>query len=373
MKFIIIVIAMLSLILTGCSERGWPGIASGNTSEGEALIAGTMDGYIRAINPENTFEMWEWKPESDGGSTLLDCVKCSSGGQFRAGSIYGPPSVANGTVFVGSYTGDVYALNIENGNERWGREMDTEIVGGITVYGDTIYFGSSDGKLHALDAEDGTNRAGFPFIADDKIWSAPAVKDGVLYFGTLDHKLYAVDAVTGEPKWSEPFEAKGGIGSTPLIIDGVLYFGSYDSNFYAVYADTGALKWVFDDANDWYWSNAAYKDGVIYTCSMDSHVYALNAESGTPVWSTPFEADHPIKASPVVYNDVLVVASENGKVYGIDLPTGSNKWPDIDVGSKVLAPLYEKGGRIYINTQNNKLYAYDGDTGIKKWDESLKD
>jgi outer membrane protein assembly factor BamB len=86
------------------------------------------------------------------------------------------------------------------------------------------------------------------------------------------------------------------------------------------------------------------------------------------VWTKPFDAGSLVRASPVIAGEVLVVASEEGKVFGLDLKTGLEKWPDsIDLKSKVLSAPYAVGGTVYINSQDNKLYALNGEIGRQVW------
>jgi outer membrane protein assembly factor BamB len=68
---------------------------------------------------------------------------------------------------------------------------------------------------------------------------------------------------------------------------------------------------------------------------------------------------------------VLVVASEDGKVYGLDLETGEKKWQFDDIKAKVLSTLSAAEGKIYINAQNNRLYALDSETGRQVWNVPL--
>jgi len=70
------------------------------------------------------------------------------------------------------------------------------------------------------------------FKTEDKVFSSPAIADGVVYFGSNDGNLYAVDIKTGQEKWK--FKTESWVYSSPAIADGVVYFGSADGNLYAV-------------------------------------------------------------------------------------------------------------------------------------------
>jgi outer membrane protein assembly factor BamB len=89
------------------------------------------------------------------------------------------------------------------------------------------------------------------------------------------------------------------------------------------------------------------------------------------VWPKPFDAGSLVRASPAIAGGVLVVASEDGHVYGLDLKTGEKKWEFDGINTKVLSSLCAAGGTVYINSQDNKLYALDGETGHQVWSVPL--
>ena len=400
-KPIVIAILLAILALSGCiGPRGWPGVVA----DGDTVYVGSMGGKVFRLEvsarlqdkDEDKPELserdgeWLWEPAEEGGGGLLSCGQA---GQFGAGALYGPPAVGNVTVrnetvaavFVGTYSGKVYAIT-EYRDEVWDEPFDTggNIIGGVAVANDTLFVGSSNGKLYAVDISTGRAKQGFdPYRTGAKIVSTPVVQGGVVYFGSLDHKLYAIDAATGKLKWD--FTTGGGIGSPPLIekdvLDrDVLYFGSFDSKFYAVYADSGGPKWERPfEAGNWFWSEALHHDGIIYVCSLDHNVYAIDAESGklTTRWSpNPFPTEDQIRSSPVIVGEageeVLVVASEDGKVYGLYLENGGEKW-QIDLESSILAPLCAADDMVYVNGRNDdKLYAFDSE-GNQIWSVSLRD
>jgi len=382
-KPIVIAILLAVLALSGCiGPRGWPGVVV----DGDTLFVGSMGGRVVRLElsarqedkrvPSKSDGEWVWAPEVEQAGSIFSCAQ---GGQFGAGVLYGAPVVGNDTVYIGAYSGKVYAIDAEHGDDVWEEPFETggSIVGGVAVADGTLFVGSSDGKLHAVDVSTGRAKRGFePYATGDEIVSTPVVQDGVVYFGSLDQKLYAIYADTGKLKWDEPFKTGGGVASKPLIVGEVVYFGSFDSKLYAVYADTGEPKWEQPfEAGNWFWAEALYHDGIIYACSLDHNVYAIDADSGELAsgWSTnPFPTEDQIRSSPVIVGDVLVVASEDGKVYGIDLETGEERWQR-DLESSILAPLCTAAGKVYLHARHdNTVYAFDGEGG-QDWSVSLTD
>lgn len=358
-KVLIIAVLLAALVLCGCAgARGWPG----TVSQGGTLYVCTMDGRVVALNSDSGSRKWDWEPTAGQSGQTASFFSCA-GGQLVGGLSYSAPAIAAGLVYVAFHSGKVYAIDAASGVQKWTYDLRSTIAGGVAVGNDSVFVGSSNGKLSALDAGDGSLK--WEFSTENEVWDTPAVVNGVVYFGSLDHSFYALNAADGTKRWA--FKTGGEIASTPLIVEGVVYIGSFDNKFYAIDADTGTQKWVFEGAGNWFWSQAAYGNGTIYAGCLDHKVYALDAGNGSMVWPKPFDAGSLVRASPAIAGGVLVVASEEGQVYGLDLETGGKKWEFDNIKAKVLSPLYAVGDTVYINSQDNKLYALDGENGIQVW------
>ena len=82
----------------------------------------------------------------------------------------------------------------------------------------------------------------------DRVYSSPAVVDGVVYIGSDDAKVYAIDAATGSEQWN--YTTGGRVITCPAVVNGVVYVGSYDKNLYALDKATGSKLWNFK-MGDW--------------------------------------------------------------------------------------------------------------------------
>ena len=134
----------------------------------------------------------------------------------------------------------------------------------------TVYVGSFDGKLYAVTAE-GVKK--WSFATEGEVDSSPALGlDGTVYVGSDDGRLYAVTA-EGGLKWS--FTTRGRVYSSPALgPDGTVYVGSFDHNLYAVTAE-GGLKWNFTTGERIDSSPALGPDGTVYVGSVDHRLYAF--------------------------------------------------------------------------------------------------
>ncbi|AZK45121.1 PQQ-binding-like beta-propeller repeat protein [Paenibacillus lentus] len=317
---------------------------------------------------------------------------------FEAGDkIYSTPAIgANGTLYVGSYDGKLYALNSKTGKLKWTFKTGGAIASSPTIGADgTVYIGSGDGKLYALDpnAADDDDREKWSFATGDRIYSSAAIgQDGIIYVSSYDGKIYALDpdADHGQREiWS--YEIGGQIDSSPAVgVDGTIYVGSGNGIFYALDSDAQdeaqRLKWSFepetaeeclwmmDGPCSFYSSPAISADGsMIYVGSDDGYVYALdpNADDAHRLkWS--YETWGAVSSSPAIGQDGTVyVGSLDGALYALDPEAVDEhkreKW-SFDTSIKtwcmiISSPVVGADGTIYIGSigwyGDGALYALD--------------
>ena len=123
-------------------------------------------------------------------------------------------------MLVGSLDHNVYAVNIDDGSEKWRYRSGGAVTSGISIAGGLVIFGSFDSTLYALDVETGSLVWRFDG-ASSWYWSAPLIVGGVVYAPSLDGLLYAIDASTGDLTWV--YDTEGGqlVGS-PAVINELL-------------------------------------------------------------------------------------------------------------------------------------------------------
>jgi outer membrane protein assembly factor BamB len=280
-----------------------PAVAKGVVyigSEDDKLYAYSANGTTRCfLTPKVCFPLWT-------GAT---------GGAIGDSS----PAVANGVVYVGASDGKLYAFSADGTTGCSGPVTDrtcTPLWTGATansgvsltspaVAKGVVFVGSTDDNLYAFSANGTTGCSGTPKIClplwgygatGGRIFSSPAVANGVVYVGSEDGKLYAfsADGTTRcflTPKVCFPLwtGATGGIigVSSPAVANGVVYVGSFDKKLYAFSAGgtTGCSGPVTDRTCSPLWtgttgalidSSPAVANGVVYVGSGDGKLYAFH-------------------------------------------------------------------------------------------------
>ena len=298
------------------------------------IYVGSYDGNLYAVNPDGT-QRWV----------------------FATGDlVFSSPAIgADGTIYVGSFDNNVYAIN-PDGTQKWAFATGFLVRSSPAIGADgTIYVGSFDDNLYAINP-DGTQKWSF-----DTGWyiyfSAAIGADGTVYVGSDGGILYAINA-DGTEKWS--FATGNSIYSAPVFgTDGTIYVGSRDYNLYAINPD-GTEKWCFATGNNVESSPAIGADGTVYLGAQDNKVYAINPD-GSQKWT--FTIGGWVYSSPAIGADGTVyLGSDDGTLYAIN-PNGTQKWTfatggRIDSGAAIGAD-----GTIYIGSKDTKLYAISGDSG----------
>jgi outer membrane protein assembly factor BamB len=156
----------------------------------------------------------------DGNLYALNANTGSKLWSHSVGTIDSSPAVAEGVVYIGSYSSkEVSAFNASTGAKLWSYKTGGAVESSPTVVSGVVYFASDDGNLYALNGSTGA-----------KLWShgiggptesSPAVADGVVYIGSYDHNVYALDASTGAELWS--YATGGQVASSPAVVNGVVY------------------------------------------------------------------------------------------------------------------------------------------------------
>ncbi|MCI4369199.1 MAG: PQQ-binding-like beta-propeller repeat protein, partial [Thermoplasmata archaeon] len=253
------------------------------------LIFGTQIGILYEVSPRF------------GSTVPYDIVwTAATGGAIESSPVIGP----NGTIYVGSDDGSLYAVRGGDGIILWSYATGGAVRSSPAVSsGGTVYFGSNDGHLYALNPN-GT--LAWALNTGSRIFSSPAVgPGGIVYVGGMNGRLYAVDP-NGSLAWS--FATNGSINSSPAVgPGGTIYVGSMDHSLYAI-DPNGTELWAFPTGGPVFSSPAVDARGTVYVGSEDHLLYAILA-NGSLLWS--FDTSGTILSSPAIglHGTVFIASS----------------------------------------------------------------
>jgi outer membrane protein assembly factor BamB len=328
--------------------------------------------------------------------------------------VFSSPAVSGNTVYFGTNSGTLEALNAATGAVQCVFTVPTAqpagtaahifsspVVGDVDGTGPVVFFGdpgvssasqsyiaghfwavtgvgNTGGNCQEKWAYDNWVNKG-KSTAETGVWGEPAlVKQGngtwAVVFGTSnpDNSVYALNAVTGARLWHFRALTRGpdeDVGAGPTIsppgdngfADGVVYVDGKDGIEYALNLLTGEQIWSFTlgpgSQHSYGVAEAALTGITLITCYAGS-VFALNAITGAELWEVTLGGT--IEASPAVAggtgNQVLFIGDLNKDEYGLSLQDGSQVF-SASVTGNLEASAAVANGMLYF-TSGSTLYAY---------------
>jgi outer membrane protein assembly factor BamB len=215
---------------------------------------------------------------------------------FTAGGPVQAIAVHGGTVYAGTASNRVYALNAATGQPAWQRSTTREFNDKMAAAGNAVYIADAiDSGAYALDAATGR-----------QLWSVPTqggplglvVTGGVVYLGTPAKSnttggVSALSAASGGLLWSAEFGPVSDVTGGLAVDNGTVYATSSNGEIFAYDAASGNKRWRISGKNITFGTPPVVADGVLYvggTASGDTKataLYAIRAATGHQLWQQP--------------------------------------------------------------------------------------
>lgn len=284
-----------------------------------AALAPVAAGAAAAVAPQ----AGEWLTAAGGLTAWRHSPRPLGGERERwrvhlAGGVPGAPAISRGTVVAASYGGDVVAVDLRTGVERWRRTLPAAVYGdsitvvgarelgsyaGPAISGDRVLVATD--RMYCLDVRTGRSlwvaRPLGTADSDDYFWGAPVVVGSLVLAGSGSGSelararghVSAYDLRTGRLAWSTPMVPVGGNGG------GVLAPVTVDARRGSVYAATGSPYSTVDGPNPG-------------TCAL----VELELRTGAVRWVDQLHAHDTqgldLNSAPVLVGDVVAVTGKDG-------------------------------------------------------------
>lgn len=265
-------------------------------------------------------------------------AKIGAGGGFRT-EITATPVILGDTVFTMDSDGIVQAFDTTHGTRRWRyvtrakKDRSVNLGGGLAASNDLLYATTGRGDLVALDLAKGTERwrlnVGMP------IRTAPTIADGRLFIATIDDKLYAYTADAGKPLWTHPATAAptAALGMpAPAYAQGLVIAGFSSGDLLALRAETGTLAWsdtITAAAGQNTLANIASITALpvvqgdhVYAAGLGGLLVAIEIHAGRRIWEREVASGQ----TPWLAGNWLFVLSEDAEAAAINANDGQVAW-----------------------------------------------
>ena len=235
--------------------------------------------------------------------------------KFKTGGpIHASPIIVDGTLYVGSTDGKLYALNAKRWEVKWTFQSGDAIRYPAAVWNNQVYFSARDNRVYALNAK--TGELIWKFKSETWMDSPPVISNGQVYIGAFTRTIHVINATTGEAE---------GRYQSRVRIDGI-DFGCVQGKLRPITPEHQADLWR--GYVDYTYSYPVIANGVVYIGARDSRIHAIDVPSKEKVWS--YETQGYVDAAPAVSDGLLYVTSHDGYVYAFENQTAESSLPQPD-------------------------------------------
>ncbi|XP_029285860.1 beta-alanine-activating enzyme [Cottoperca gobio] len=275
------------------------------------------------------------------------------------------------TVFIGSHSHRIQALDLTAGSLLWERVLGDRIESSAAVShcGSLVVIGCYDGGVYFLCAVSGKTR--WMFKTGDAVKSCPAVDPltGLVMVGSHDGHVYALDPKVQQCVWRRHCRG-GAVFSSPYLHTSVrqLYVASLGGNLLCLNPDSGEVLWSYCRDVPFFSSPNA-SSGHVVIGSVDGNICCFS-NTGTLVWQ--FLTKAPIFSSPCVTPDQqrVLCGSHDGCLYCLNCGDGSLVWTFQTTGKVYSSPcvfdgsvMGRRGILVALASTDGTVWILDGQDG----------
>jgi outer membrane protein assembly factor BamB len=322
----------------------------------DLVYVGIDDGQLVALDRRDGTTKWRFQ-------THRYQVELTTTDSAHLG-IHGSPAVDDHHVYIGDYSGYLYAVDKLSGGLVWENQLGGSIGASPVVLGDFVFIAvelpDPDGKVFVVRAQTG-----------DVVWSSPSLGDhahssvtidaarGLLFVGANNGIFYCFDYVNRQQQWV--YQTGAAIKSTAALAEDAAYLTSWDTKLHGVAIASGQAQLTFASARASMSSPSVYQE-TLYFGSGDGLLYAVSAHDGQLDWA--FQSQGPIYSSPTVIQDsaLIAIGSLDKHLYLLDLDTGDLR-QSIELAAGVTSVPVAVGDSLFVNDDAGTVYAFRSGAG----------
>ncbi|XP_058235150.1 beta-alanine-activating enzyme isoform X2 [Hemibagrus wyckioides] len=291
------------------------------------------------------------------------------------------------TVFIGSHSHRLQALDLSSGEVVWERVLGDRLESSAAVSkcGTLVALGCYDGQVYFLSVDSGETH--WVFKTGDTVKSSPAVdpQTGLVIVSSHDGHVYALEPLVKRCVWKH-YCGGGAVFSSPCVHSSPrrLYSATLRGQLHCLSPDSGTLLWTYSTDVPFF-SSPSCSDSCVCVGSVNGHITALSHD-GNVLWD--FLTDGPVFSSPCLTSTrsdahdgfttlspscpAVFCGSHDSSVYCIDSANGSLLWRFRTTGKVYSSPFVFDGSPwgvrtlVAIASTDGTLWVLDGEQGTVK-------
>lgn len=329
---------------------------------GDRVFTASADGRIMALSADSGKVIWEERVQSFFPKSELDAAFAA-----KSDAIMGGVGAGDAIVVVGTFGGDLVAVNQSDGSLAWKAHTTSEVLAPPQIKGDLLVAQSIDGKVAAYNALDGKRLWVYSTTIPSltlRGTSTPILTDSYVVAGFANGHVVLIDRDKGVARLDQRIAIPQGKSDLDRLVDvdghmaidnGLLFAASYQGNIAAIDLTQGRVVWT---------KPASTVAGVgvgfsnVYLSSFDGTITAYEESSGRVVWKTDALKNRNLTA-PVTVSSYVAVGDFEGYMHLLAQPDGHIVGRVRVEHGPLTARFVVNGMRIYVQTRKGYLYAYD--------------
>ncbi len=347
------------LALLGAPHRVWQQDAGTGSSKAGRIMASPVvyDGKIFTLDSEGVVTGFSLS----GGKVFQ--VGTAPDKETGFGGHGGGLAADGGRLYVASGFGVAAALDPSSGKKLWEKNLGAPLRAAPTVAGDRVFISTVQGKVFCLSGADGNElwvARGLSQSASLMVSTSPAVDGEIVVVPYPSGELQAFKISDGTPVWSENLartRSTSEISSMsdaarPAIDGGIVFAVGHAGRMIASHSKTGERLWSINVPG----TQAPWVAGdTVYVVDTHGQLMALARTDGKVRWTAQLP-ESKTWSGPVLAGGSLWLASNKGKLVGVDAATGKVS-SQTELGAAVyIAPVVAQG-RMFVLTDDAKLIA----------------
>jgi outer membrane protein assembly factor BamB len=252
-------------------------------------------------------------PTRDGSVTALAVATGDTLWQAVTGDQAGPPIVIGDFVAVGSWDGNAYALDRDNGRALWRTELGAPLAGAPAADRRRLYWATTEGRVAALDHQ---GQLVWEVDLGAPVAAAPSLAGGLLLVAGEGGGLHLVDPADG--RLAARIDT-GGCQAGPVWAGRRWLLPEAHGELSLLDLDLAQAEWTYDLEGE-IWAPPAVHAQTVYAVSWHGVLRALTLAGGEDLWS--LDLGGRITAAPIVSSGLVIAASEEGRLALVPASSG---------------------------------------------------
>ncbi|WP_124950835.1 outer membrane protein assembly factor BamB [Sulfuriferula thiophila] len=266
--------------------------------------------------------------------------------------------------YVGTAKGQVIAFD-EAGKKRWATQLSSTVLGVPKAAEGTVVVRTEDGHIYALNAEDGKQKWMYQRVLPALILRSQAsllITKGAIFAGYPGGKLVALSLDTGnvgwevnvaQPRGASEIERVSDVTSMPVIDEKQVCAAAYQGRVACFEIRTGNLIWAKDISST---AGLTMDDNNLYVSDDKGAVVALDKTRGASVWKQDQLRGRRL-STPRRIGDYLAVGDLEGYIHLLALDDGHFVGRTATDGSAIISQPQERNNSLIVQTAKGGVYS----------------